>query len=188
MKSEGKELKTQKIAVFILAIYAIGLTTHEAVIFANENETIIKVDDHTVSRSTVENRILHNFWDDSVNLMTDEVLIADEAKKLKIDNPSIAEIQEEASNLQSLSNQSLILTDPQVKAMLKERVIVKKLARKYTVTDEVLDSLDPQIVEKQVVSIDGILFEGEHEQMTAIQQELNANGVTPEKEMNTISM
>lgn len=165
----------KKLAISILAIYAVGLTGFEVASYAQANETVLSINDYKLTRHEATEQIMKDSWQDSLSTFTDKVLIMKEAKIEGISTPTQQELEAEADILLQTERRQVDLSIPTDKELITERVIVKKLAEKYTVNDAALNSFlsvhgDDQ--HSHVLAVHGVLFEADHAQLDQIEEDL----------------
>jgi len=164
----------------LLAAYAIGLTGYEVTQVSQERETVLEVQGREVTRAEAEGRILQLFWSDSLDLLADELVLAEAANQLGLAEPTEAELQAEAKAIQTTENRMVEIEKDSL--LLKERIVIKKLARTHTVSDDFLRKLPDvnQPSNSSVTAIHGMLLEGAHEKLVQA-DELLKKQVAPEE-------
>jgi hypothetical protein len=166
-------MKVRNILIAGLTLYAVGLTSYDVYAYAKTTETILQVDQTKITREQVETRILKDNWKDKISQIADETLLNQEGKKLHYDHPSNDELTAEAKNVKDTEHRPVDLQNGKDLEYIKDRILVKKLSRKYTLNDTVLTnyltSIQGDLGES---TAQAGLFEGPHEVMEKVTQDL----------------
>lgn len=159
-----------------ILIYSIGLTYHSLNVYSDSVETVVRVENDTISRGKVLDYIIDENWNTSVSEMTDELLIQKEAEKLKLLNPSNDELNKELQILKTTENNTVLdLNNPEDYEYIKNRIVVKKIAEKNTVNDEKLQAFVEETGGLSGAHIYKVsVFEGEHETVDKITKDIES--------------
>jgi hypothetical protein len=122
---------------FVIMVYAAVISTLFALEHSKNNQVVAQVDNHEITNAQVMNKIIHDYWDDTLSTMSEDMVIKDEAEKLKI-TAMPDEIAKEVKTLEDLEHKKIDMNDQAQKDMIVSRVITKKLEQKYVVNEDAI--------------------------------------------------
>lgn len=163
----------KKALLLLVTTYSIGTTIFLIKNYVYAKEVVSKVDSYKITRGQVEEKIIHDYWNDTVSSLTNNILLMEEAKKLGIDNVSQHELEMESNFVKKKEKTGFDLSVPKDKQYITERIIIKKLAKKYTVDDSTLNKFLSEVKgDLGDHSYNAVVFEGGHDLIEKLENEL----------------
>jgi hypothetical protein len=163
----------KKSFIVVVMFYSIIISFYSFKTYSRNVETVVKIGKDTISRSDIEKRIIKDYWQNTQSVMIDELLYSKEAEKLNFLNPSRSEMNNEAEIIKKTDRNPLNLSNKKDFNYVKDRIIVKKLAKKYTINDEKLEQF---LRETEDFTGDHTynvsVFEGEYELVNKITKDI----------------
>lgn len=163
----------RKVLYFILILYVVSVSFYLIVEFMDDNKDVAIINEQNViSKKEVVNRLVENYSNDVVSTLVQEEILKMEVEKQNLKEPTREELLKEASNLQLMEGKQVSLESEADLKKVKERIYVKKLAKKFLVDDdELLEFLNENTINLKH-KIDISIYSGEHDQLKKIEQDI----------------